>query len=232
MLGIEPTGAAKIAIERGIHTHVAFFNRTAAEHAVRECGNAKLITATNVFAHIEDVHEIVEWILLMLKDDGIFISESHYLIPLLETVQYDTIYHEHLRYYSLTSLKYLLEMHGLQIIHARRIPTHGGSIRVYAARKGQYEPRTSVAADPRPRGGITCAGPVRIFSKTRHRFEARSLVALARHQVSRPAHLRHRRSVAREHARELLRPGRWRPSLRLRDRRVAQDWQVHAGHAR
>jgi hypothetical protein len=63
----------------------------------------------------------------------------------LETLQYDTIYHEHLRYYALQSLKYLLEMHDLEIIHARRIPTHGGSIRVYAARKGQRPVQGSVA---------------------------------------------------------------------------------------
>jgi hypothetical protein len=65
---------------------------------------------------------------------------------LVETLQYDTIYHEHLRYYSVTALKYLLEMHGLEVIHTKRIPTHGGSIRVYAARKGQYLVRESVAA--------------------------------------------------------------------------------------
>jgi hypothetical protein len=119
-------------------------NRQAAETAIREKGKAKIVTAANVFAHIEDIHEIIECILKMLAGDGIFISESHYLSSLLETLQYDTIYHEHLRYYSLTSLKHLLEMHGLQIIHARRIPTHGGSIRVYAARTGNYPVRTSV----------------------------------------------------------------------------------------
>ena len=82
-----------------------------------------------------------------------FISESHYLIGLLDTLQYDTVYHEHLRYYSLTSLKYLLEMHDLEVFHARPIPSHGGSIRVYAARRGQYPVQDSVAqmlaAEPR-----------------------------------------------------------------------------------
>ena len=68
-------------------------------------GAAKVITAANCFAHIEDVHAIVEGILEMLAPDGVFISESHYLIKLLETLQYDTIYHEHLRYYSVGSLK-------------------------------------------------------------------------------------------------------------------------------
>jgi hypothetical protein len=87
----------------------------------------------------------VDCILELLQEDGIFISESHYLLPLIETLQYDTIYHEHLRYYSVTALKYLLEMHGMEIINTKRIPTHGGSIRVYAARKGKYPVRDSVA---------------------------------------------------------------------------------------
>jgi hypothetical protein len=143
--GVEPTDTFKIAVERGIPSINAFFGPTAASRVVKEHGRAKIVTATNVFAHIENIHEIVESILLMLDDDGIFISESHYLLPLIETLQYDTIYHEHLRYYSLQSLKYLLEMHGLEIIHAKRIPTHGGSIRAYAARRGQKAVQKSVA---------------------------------------------------------------------------------------
>src|SRR6185437_11178158 len=84
----------------------------------------------------------------------VFISESHYLIKLLETLQYDTIYHEHLRYYSVSSLKYLLEMHGLEVFHARHIPSHGGSIRVYAAHKGVRPVQASVKQmlDAEPRG--------------------------------------------------------------------------------
>src|ERR1017187_11373 len=144
--GIEPTNAGKLAIERGIATHISFFNRAAVKVALAAQGKARMVTATNVFAHIEDIHEIVDCILELLDQDGIFISESHYLLPLVETLQYDTIYHEHLRYYSVTALKYLLEMHGLEVIHTRPIPTHGGSIRVYAARKGKYPVRETVAA--------------------------------------------------------------------------------------
>jgi hypothetical protein len=143
--GVEPTDTYKIAVEHGIPTINAFFGPKAASQVVKTHGRAKIVTATNVFAHIENVHEIVESILLMLDDDGIFISESHYLLPLIETLQYDTIYHEHLRYYSLQSLQYLLEMHGLEIIHAKRIPTHGGSIRAYAALRGQRAVQPSVA---------------------------------------------------------------------------------------
>ena len=123
-------------VAAGIPTINAFFGRESAEEVQRHHGRASVITAANVFAHIEDIHEIVDSLLSLLADDGMFISESHYLISLLETLQYDTVYHEHLRYYSLSSLNHLLEMHGLEVIHAKRIPTHGGSIRVYAARKG------------------------------------------------------------------------------------------------
>jgi hypothetical protein len=142
--GIEPTDMGKLARERGIETTIAFFSKETATAVRKEQGPAAIVTATNVFAHIENVHDIVEGILELLDDGGMFISESHYLMSLIETLQYDTVYHEHLRYYSLTSLQYLLKMHNLEIIHATRIPTHGGSIRVYAARPGVHEVRDSV----------------------------------------------------------------------------------------
>jgi hypothetical protein len=144
--GIEPSLVGNLANDRGIPTWISFFGRAIAGKVRSEEGPAKIVTATNVFAHIEDIHEIIESLLTMLDERGIFISESHYLMSLLETLQYDTIYHEHLRYYSLHSLSYLLESHGLEVIHARRIPTHGGSIRVYAARTGVHPSQASVAA--------------------------------------------------------------------------------------
>jgi hypothetical protein len=136
VLGIEPTNAGKIAQKKGITTMISFFTKDAASKAVKKHGKAKIVTAANVFAHIENPSAVVKGIVSMLDKDGIFISESHYWVALLETLQYDTIYHEHLRYYSLTAIKHLLEMHGLEVIRAKRIPTHGGSIRVYSARKG------------------------------------------------------------------------------------------------
>lgn len=134
--GVEPTNACQIAIASGMPCLNEFFGRESADKIRRIYGPARIVTATNVFAHIEDVHAVVDSILGLLDHDGVFISESHYLVSLLETLQYDTIYHEHLRYYSLSSLNYLLQLHDLEIVHARQIPTHGGSIRVYAARKG------------------------------------------------------------------------------------------------
>jgi hypothetical protein len=144
--GIEPTNAGNLANQSGIRTLISFFNRKAVDTVIAdERSRARIVTATNVFAHIEDVGEVMRCLLALLDDDGIFISESHYWVALLETLQYDTIYHEHLRYYSLTSLKYLLEANGLEVIRARRITTHGGSIRVYAARAGKYPVDGSVA---------------------------------------------------------------------------------------
>lgn len=145
VFGIEPSQVGNLANERGIPTTISFFSPSVAEATRRQHGPAKIITATNVFAHIEHIHEVVESILHLLDENGIFISESHYLLSLVETLQYDTIYHEHLRYYSVRSLQYLLNMHGLEVIHAHRIPTHGGSVRVFAARKGRYPARPSVA---------------------------------------------------------------------------------------
>jgi hypothetical protein len=144
VLGITPEEIGKIAIERGIPTLLDYFSRDVVARVLSAHGPARIVTATNVFAHIENVNEVASCILELLARDGVFISESHYLLPLIETLQYDTIYHEHLRYYSLHSLKYLLELHGLEVFHARRIPTHGGSIRVYAARKGTCPVRETV----------------------------------------------------------------------------------------
>ncbi len=153
ILGIEPTDVAKIANARGIPTLQRYFSKEVAREVKHKHGVAKVVTAANCFAHIEDIHAIVEGILELLGADGVFISESHYLIGLLDRLQYDTIYHEHLRYYSVGSLAHLLAMHGLEVFHARPIPTHGGSIRVYAARRGtrpvQPSVKQMIAAEPR-----------------------------------------------------------------------------------
>jgi SAM-dependent methyltransferase len=145
VLGVEPSQAADVARANGIDTLTAYFGPETAADIRQQHGPASLITAANVFAHIGDVHAVIEGILALLDEDGVFVSESHYLLDLVDTLQYDTIYHEHLRYYSLVSLQNLLTSHGLEIFHVKRIPTHGGSIRVYAARKGQRAVQDSVA---------------------------------------------------------------------------------------
>ena len=139
VLGITPENIGKIAIKKGINTLQRYFNKTTSDLVLKKFGKAKIITATNVFAHIENVNLLMKNLLKILKNDGIFICESHYLVSLINSIQYDAIYHEHLRYYSLTSLKYLFNKYGMEIIDAKKINTHGGSIRVYAARKKRFE---------------------------------------------------------------------------------------------
>jgi hypothetical protein len=139
VLGITPEKIGNIAIRNGIPTLIKYFDKPTTNLVLKKYGKAKIITATNVFAHIENVHKLMKNILKILDEDGIFVSESHYLVSLIKTVQYDTIYHEHLRYYSLKSLEYLFKKYNMEIIHAKKINTHGGSIRVYAARKEKFK---------------------------------------------------------------------------------------------
>ena len=144
VLGITPEKIGKLAIRKGIPTIIDYYDKKIVKKILKKFGKAKIITATNVFAHIDNINSVIKLILKSLKNDGIFISESHYLLPLIKDVQYDTIYHEHLRYYSLNSLDFLFKRHGLEIIHVKEIPTHGGSIRVYASRKGRFKVNSSV----------------------------------------------------------------------------------------
>lgn len=144
VLGVTPEDIGKIAIKKGIPTIIDYFDENIVTKILKKYKKAKIITATNVFAHITQVNKLVKNIKKCLRDDGVFISESHYLLSLIDTNQYDTIYHEHLRYYSLQSLSFLLTKHRLEIFKAERIPTHGGSIRVYAAKKGRYKIDKSV----------------------------------------------------------------------------------------
>ena len=144
VLGITPEKIGKLAIKKGINTLIRYFDKKTSNLIFKKFGKAKIITATNVFAHIENVNLLMKNILKILKDDGIFITESHYLVSLIKTNQYDTIYHEHLRYYSLLSLKNLFEKYGMEIVYAKEIDTHGGSIRVYAAKKNKFKINSNV----------------------------------------------------------------------------------------
>ncbi|MHA2282071.1 MAG: methyltransferase domain-containing protein [Promethearchaeota archaeon] len=144
VLGVEPSQAGVVARERGIETLTEYFDKKTARVIKEKYGQAKLVAATNVFAHIGNIDAVLEGIIEILTPDGVFINESHYLLDLVETLQYDTIYHEHLRYYSVKSLNFLLNKHELDIFSVKRIPTHGGSIRVYATRKYKREIQNGV----------------------------------------------------------------------------------------
>ena len=144
VLGVEPTDISKIANEDGIPTIQRFFNEKEATKILDVYGRAKIITATNVFAHVPNLYSIIKGIKSLLTNDGVFISESHYLINLLETLQYDSIYHEHLRYYTLNSLIKLFDFYQMEVFDVEFIKNYGGSIRVYTGLKGQHKIKKSV----------------------------------------------------------------------------------------
>ncbi len=139
VLGVEATNVARIAIADGVDTVQSFFSEAVAREIVAKYGAVSAITATNMFAHVSNLGDMIRGISLLLPEGGVFVTESHYLIDILDTVQYDSIYHEHLKYYSLRPLIRLFEQYGFTVTDAERIPNYGGSIRVYAE-KGHERP--------------------------------------------------------------------------------------------
>jgi len=134
VLGVEATNIAKIANEAGIETVQAFFNEELAAKILESHGPAGSIAATNVFAHISELGSVMRGVSKLLMDGGVFVTESHYLLDLLETCQYDSIYHEHLRYYSLKSLIRLFDQYDFTVTDVERIGNYGGSIRAFACK--------------------------------------------------------------------------------------------------
>lgn len=135
VLGIEPArNIARIAEDRGIRTISEFFDESLAGR-LRACGElADVIHANNVVAHVADLHGVVSGIATLLKPNGVAIIENHYVKDLINHVQFDSIYHEHLCYYSATSFERLFRQHGLTMVDVERIPIHGGSLRAFFQR--------------------------------------------------------------------------------------------------
>jgi len=137
VLGVEPTKVANVAIKNGIPTLNEFFTKNTVNKILKNHGKAKVVTATNVFAHIPNSKELVNNIKEILTDDGVFISESQYFFDTVEKLQFDCIYHEHLRYYTLKPLIKLFSMVKMSIIDVEKIESAGGSIRIYT-KKGDH----------------------------------------------------------------------------------------------
>jgi len=135
VLGVDPAEKiAAAASARGIETLPHFFMPDVARDIAARHGRAAIITATNVFAHINDLDAVVEGVKALLETEGVFIVEAPYLVDFLEQNLFDTVYHEHLSYFSVSSLKTLLERLGMKIIDGEKTESHGGSLRVFAAR--------------------------------------------------------------------------------------------------
>ncbi len=146
VLGIEPAeNVARAAQEqRGVRTLCEFFGATLARH-LRDSGErADVIVANNVLAHVADLNGFVEGMRILLKDEGIAVIEVPYVKEMIDRVEFDTIYHEHLCYFSLTALERLFRQHGFALQRVERIPVHGGSLRVFAVRERSRENEVAV----------------------------------------------------------------------------------------
>jgi len=135
-IGFEPaTNVAKVAQGAGVETINDFFNLENAQKFLAEKGSAKVIVATNVFAHIAQLRELVQGMERLLAKDGVVIIEFHHLASLYGHMEFDSIYHEHLCYYSLKPLQTLFGFYGMEIFDVKKIPIHGGSLRIYVQKK-------------------------------------------------------------------------------------------------
>ena len=139
-LGVEPTNMAQLGrAQNGVDTIQSFFTAELARQIAGDYGLPRIMTMTNVFAHMAPLGSVMEGIRNLLDDDGIFITESQYLLDVLDGNQFDGIYHEHIRTYSLKSLVTLMPQYGLEVFDVSRNARYGGNIRAYVARKGRRE---------------------------------------------------------------------------------------------
>ncbi len=178
VLGVEATNVARIAIDDGVETVQAFFDEELGARLRDQYGPAQVITATNMFAHVQNLGDLMRGVSLLLADGGTFVTESHYVLDLLETVQYDSIYHEHLKFYSLRPLIKLFEPYGFTLTDVDRIPNYGGSIRVYAAKgDAPVSPRVEELLAEEERAGLYGVEAFHSFAE-RARTSKRELRAL------------------------------------------------------
>jgi hypothetical protein len=144
--GVEPAGkTAQIAIGKGIPTDITFFNTGYAREMVARNCFADLIIGNNVLAHNPNLNDFLEGIRLMLGPQGIVTMEFPHVMQLMENNQFDTVYHEHYSYLSLHAVRYLFNAHNLELFDVEELPTHGGSLRIYAKHKDDHSKEISPA---------------------------------------------------------------------------------------
>ena len=141
VLGIEPAhNVAEVARVRGIETINEFFSAEMATRLVADGCRADVLHGNNVLAHVADLNGVVEGIAILLKENGVAIIEVPYVKDMIDSTEFDTIYHEHLCYFSLTALHHLFATHGLTVVDVEHVPIHGGSLRIFAGKHGSPSP--------------------------------------------------------------------------------------------
>ena len=155
-MGIEPAqNIAEVARSRGVPTVAEFFGRELASRLAREGKLADVIHAHNVLAHVADLNGVVAGMASLLNKGGVLIVEAPYVRDLIDQTEFDTIYHEHLCYFSLSSLKRLFERHGLTINRVENLAIHGGSLRLYASTEGMADDSVAATLRAEEDAGLT-----------------------------------------------------------------------------
>lgn len=165
VLGIDPAPGPALAAQKiGVRTQNAFFTRALADQLAADGVRADIIHGNNVLAHVADTNGFVAGIAAVLKDDGMVVIEAPYLRPLIDQIAFDTIYHEHLCYFSVTAFDILFRRHGLYLNEIKHLSIHGGSIRFYAEKVERVGTSVKDALAAEVRDGLTSIDYFRGFS--------------------------------------------------------------------
>ncbi len=185
-LGVEPAAnVARTAIAAGVPTRVAFFGRETARGLVAEGTRARLLIGNNVLAHVPDLLDFLAGVRIVLAPGGVATFEFPHLMRLIDETQYDTIYHEHFSYFSFTTARRIFAAHGLRLFDVEELPTHGGSLRIYACARAEHRPvhgRVSSLLAREATAGLTGLERYRAFGAQvqRVRRQLRSFLERAR----------------------------------------------------
>lgn len=185
-VGVEPAkNLAKLAAAIGVETINRFFNVEVAREIIATWGYPRLVTAAGVFFHLEELHSVTQGIAELCAKNGIFCVQAIYLGEILRQTQFDNIYHEHLTYWSLKSLDKLFDLHNLEVIAAREIPIHGGSLELLVALKGAYvvEPSVEALRSAEAKAGVADLKTYQDFAKRVWRIKEELLDLLRRYEV-------------------------------------------------
>jgi hypothetical protein len=136
---------ADLANARGVETWNRFFNEQVADEIITTKGHPRLVTAAGVFFHLEELHSVTRGIAKLCSQGGVFCVQAIYLGEILKQTQFDQVYHEHLTYWTVTSIQRLFERHGLEVVRADALPIHGGSMELLVATRGSRPAHPSVA---------------------------------------------------------------------------------------
>jgi hypothetical protein len=137
VVGVEPaSNIASLAIRDGIETVNDFFSEEVVKKIVQGKGKADIVTATNVFTHIDDIHAFARLVKDLMKRDGILVLEVYYLLSILENISFDMVYHEHLSYFTASTLDKFFRLMGMTVFRIEKVGSHGGSLRAYVQIQG------------------------------------------------------------------------------------------------